>query len=77
MVIDAGHGGQDVGARSQDGTAFEKDMTLAILKKIKALNNNSNINLVLTRETDLYQDPKEKVTIVVRKGQRYARSVAN
>lgn len=60
VVIDAGHGGADAGARSIDGTVTEKELTLAIIKKIKALNKNANINLVLTRETDIFQTVQEK-----------------
>ena len=60
VVIDAGHGGADVGARSIDGSITEKELTLAIIKKIKALNQNANINLVLTRETDVFQSVQEK-----------------
>jgi len=60
VVIDAGHGGSDMGARSIDGSTTEKELTLAIIKKIKALNNNANINLVLTRETDIFQTVQEK-----------------
>jgi len=60
VVIDAGHGGTDAGARSIDGSITEKELTLTIIKKIKALNSNDNINLVLTRETDVYQTVQEK-----------------
>jgi N-acetylmuramoyl-L-alanine amidase len=60
VVIDAGHGGTDYGAHSLDGKTTEKELTLAIIKKIKTLNSNENINLVLTRKTDVYQTPQEK-----------------
>jgi TonB-dependent SusC/RagA subfamily outer membrane receptor len=60
VVIDAGHGGTDYGAHSLDGNTTEKELTLAIIKKIKTLNSNANINLVLTRETDIFQTVQEK-----------------
>ncbi len=60
VVVDAGHGGSDHGAYSTDGSITEKELTLAIIKKIKALNSNANINLVLTRETDVFQTVQEK-----------------
>jgi N-acetylmuramoyl-L-alanine amidase len=50
VVIDAGHGGQDNGATSHD--VFEKDIALAIAKEVKALNNNSNIEIIMTRQGD-------------------------
>jgi N-acetylmuramoyl-L-alanine amidase len=60
VVLDAGHGGKDFGAASLDGKVTEKDMALSIVQKIKALNNNPNINLILSRESDIYQSPPEK-----------------
>jgi len=62
VVIDAGHGGKDFGAASINGKYFEKEISLSIIKKIKTLNTNKNINIVLTRETDIYQSPPEKAT---------------
>lgn len=53
VIIDAGHGGDDLGASAVDGTT-EKDLALSIAKKVKALNNNTNINIVLTRESDKF-----------------------
>ena len=60
VVIDAGHGGQDNGAISFDGSVKEKDITLAIVQKIKELNSNNKINIVLTRTDDTYQSPLDK-----------------
>ena len=60
VVLDAGHGGKDFGAVSVDGKLFEKDLDLSIVQKIKALNNNPDINIVLTRNTDVYSSPQEK-----------------
>ncbi|MFT3980899.1 MAG: N-acetylmuramoyl-L-alanine amidase [Ferruginibacter sp.] len=68
VVIDAGHGGQDAGAMSADGKTVEKDINLALLKKIKDLNQYSNIELVFTRESDIYQHPNEKVVIAEKAG---------
>ncbi len=63
VVIDAGHGGEkDPGATAADGTK-EKDIALAIAKRIKELNSDANIELILTRETDIYQSPKEKAVL--------------
>jgi TonB-dependent SusC/RagA subfamily outer membrane receptor len=53
VIIDAGHGGEDLGASAADGTS-EKDLTLAIALKVKSLNNNPNINIVLSRATDKF-----------------------
>lgn len=60
VVIDAGHGGDDAGAKSPDGT-LEKDLNLAIAKKVKELNENKDINIILTRETDILLTPQQRV----------------
>ncbi|MEP7142120.1 MAG: N-acetylmuramoyl-L-alanine amidase [Ferruginibacter sp.] len=62
VVIDAGHGGEDKGALSIAGNIAEKDLALSIIKKIKALNKNSNINIVFTRVTDVFQTVNEKAS---------------
>lgn len=59
VVIDAGHGGKDAGASSADGV-LEKDLTLGIAKKIKELNSNDAIEIVLTRTEDVYLNAQEK-----------------
>lgn len=61
VVIDAGHGRSDGGAKSESGNIYEKDLTLAVIQKIKFLNTNTNIKILLTRETDVLQTPVEKV----------------
>jgi N-acetylmuramoyl-L-alanine amidase len=60
VVLDAGHGGKDAGGFGKDGV-LEKDMSLAIVQKIKELNSNENLNIILTRETDVYLSPPERV----------------
>ncbi|MEO6329769.1 MAG: N-acetylmuramoyl-L-alanine amidase [Ginsengibacter sp.] len=51
VVIDAGHGGNDNGAVSIKGLT-EKDINLSIAKKIFAVNSNSHIKILLTRDND-------------------------
>lgn len=52
VVIDAGHGGTDLGA-NRNGI-LEKEIVLNIAKKIKALNQNQNLEIILTRDDDSY-----------------------
>ncbi|TDX82797.1 N-acetylmuramoyl-L-alanine amidase family protein [Epilithonimonas xixisoli] len=52
VVIDAGHGGTDLGANRHG--IYEKEIVLNIAKKIKALNQNKNIEIILTRDDDSY-----------------------
>lgn len=54
VAIDAGHGGEDPGARGANGT-FEKDITLAIAKKLKArVDAVPGMRAVLTRDSDYF-----------------------
>lgn len=54
IAIDAGHGGEDPGARGATGSR-EKDITLAIAKKLKArIDEEPNMRGVLTRDGDYF-----------------------
>lgn len=61
VVLDAGHGGQDKGAINKNGFT-EKDIALQLVKKIKALNKDENIQIILSRDNDVFSDPKQKAT---------------
>lgn len=63
VVLDAGHGGSDPGAISVTKKK-EKDFNLAVVLKVqKLLQNDPNINLVLTRESDTYPTLPDRVKI--------------
>ncbi|MFM2223935.1 MAG: hypothetical protein RJA07_137 [Bacteroidota bacterium] len=64
IVVDAGHGGNDLGCKSTDGTVNEKDVDLAIAKAIKQLNADKNIEIVLTRNDDHFDDLKTKAEFI-------------
>ena len=54
IAIDAGHGGEDPGARGANGSR-EKDLTLAIAKKLKAqIDAEPNMRGILTRDADFF-----------------------
>jgi N-acetylmuramoyl-L-alanine amidase len=54
IAIDAGHGGEDPGARGPAGTK-EKDITLEIAKKLKqAIDKEPNMQGVLIRDGDYF-----------------------
>jgi len=68
IIVDAGHGGTDVGASGQYENSLrskEKDLTLAISKKLVAelKKQMPDVNIVPTRTTDVYQNPREKAEI--------------
>lgn len=62
IILDAGHGGIDPGAMSDDKTILEKDINLQITKKVKELIEASGGSVILTREEDisLYEDGENK-----------------
>ena len=52
IVIDAGHGGEDEGTKGVNGT-IEKDVTLAVARRLRAvLENRLGVRVLLTREDD-------------------------
>ncbi len=54
IAIDAGHGGEDPGAKGRRGTN-EKDITLAVARKLKAaIDREPNMRGVLTRDDDYF-----------------------
>jgi len=54
VAIDAGHGGEDPGARGRHGTR-EKNVTLAIARRLKArIDQEPNMRAVLVRDGDYY-----------------------
>lgn len=54
IAIDAGHGGEDPGAKGRDGT-WEKQVTLAIARKLKAaVDAEPGLRAVLTRDGDYF-----------------------
>lgn len=57
IVLDAGHGGNDPGKVGVDGS-LEKDINLAITMKLKEYLEQSDVEVILTREDDkgLYKD---------------------
>ena len=68
IVVDAGHGGTDVGASGQYENSLrskEKDVTLAIaLKLVDELKKQlPSVKVVPTRTTDIYQTPTEKARL--------------
>lgn len=60
IVIDPGHGGKDPGTIGTRGT-YEKDIVLAISKKLKRLlQEKLNIQVFMTRDTDEYISLKDR-----------------
>src|SRR6187401_1308229 len=68
IIVDAGHGGKDIGATGQYENSLrskEKDVTLEIALKLVAelKRQMPDVSVIPTRTTDIYQTPTEKAKI--------------
>ncbi|MFY0254320.1 N-acetylmuramoyl-L-alanine amidase [Chitinophaga sp. 30R24] len=63
IVIDAGHGGEDAGAKGS--YSYEKQITLDVALKLGKLleENMPDVKVVYTRKTDRFDDPRKKAQI--------------
>jgi N-acetylmuramoyl-L-alanine amidase len=62
VAIDAGHGGEDSGARGRRGTR-EKDVTLAIARRLKArIDQEPTMRAVLVRDGDYFVPLEQRVS---------------
>src|SRR3954447_20335715 len=63
IIIDAGHGGHDTGAGGR--YSKEKDISLQVAVKLAKLlqDQMSDVDVVLTRTSDIYQSPPTKASI--------------
>ncbi len=63
VVIDAGHGGNDVGTHGPSGY-LEKDLSLDVARRLAALvRNNMGSDVVMTRSDDVYVGLEERTRI--------------
>lgn len=66
VVVDAGHGGHDGGAKAPDGSALEKRMTLSIAKLLSDALVAEGAVVVMTRTDDTFVPLKERPAIATR-----------
>ena len=70
IVLDAGHGGSDIGTNrkySDLGTVREKDITLAIVLKLgNMLEKNKDYKVIYTRKIDEYPSLSDRTTLANR-----------
>ncbi|MGB4497356.1 MAG: N-acetylmuramoyl-L-alanine amidase [Methylococcaceae bacterium] len=63
VAIDAGHGGNDSGAKGQNGT-YEKNVVLSIAKKLEAMvNAQTGMKAVMIRQGDYYVGLRKRMDI--------------
>ncbi|MDA8096141.1 MAG: N-acetylmuramoyl-L-alanine amidase [Clostridia bacterium] len=64
IVVDAGHGGKDSGARNQ--VVWEKDITLEIAEKLANLFRASGAKVVMTRDGDFRLGTRQRQDLILR-----------
>ncbi|MFY1026798.1 N-acetylmuramoyl-L-alanine amidase [Actinobacillus seminis] len=76
IAIDPGHGGKDPGAISRNLKIYEKNVTLAIAKELKALlDKDPNFRAVMTRNGDYYISVPARSEIARKKKANYLVSI--
>lgn len=69
VVIDAGHGGRDPGARSVSGDLLEKDLTLTLARELRdQLVQRGRVRVAMTRDDDRYLTLDERAALARRLG---------
>jgi len=67
VVIDAGHGGRDPGARSVSGEVAEKDLTLALSRELRDdLVKRGRVRVAMTRDDDRYLTLEDRAAVARR-----------
>lgn len=75
VVVDAGHGGEDSGARSPDKRVQEKNLTLKVASLVAARLSEQGATVIMTRKTDVRIPLKERSEIANRNGAHFFVSV--
>ncbi|AKG22848.1 N-acetylmuramoyl-L-alanine amidase [Calothrix sp. 336/3] len=67
VVIDPGHGGKDSGAPSPNLSGFrnilEKDVVLAISKRVESVLERNGVQVLMTRNSDFFVELKDRVVM--------------
>jgi N-acetylmuramoyl-L-alanine amidase len=68
IMLDSGHGGKDVGALGRSLRLREKDLALAISKRLKGVLEENGIRVVMTRSDDTFIPLSKRAEIANRSG---------
>jgi N-acetylmuramoyl-L-alanine amidase len=67
VVIDPGHGGKDPGCIGKSGL-MEKEVVLDVAARLKKiLESKANLEVIMTRESDIFLDPESRTVIANQK----------
>jgi len=66
VVIDAGHGGKDLGTMSSSGGMNEKEIVLDVAKRLRELLESAGVKVIMTRDTYVFISLPERTIIASR-----------
>jgi N-acetylmuramoyl-L-alanine amidase len=68
IVIDAGHGGKDLGTMDPSREMDEKEIVLDVAKRLRVLLESAGIKVIMSRDTDDFISLPERTIIASRSG---------
>jgi N-acetylmuramoyl-L-alanine amidase len=68
IVVDAGHGGKDLGTMDPTRQMHEKAIVLDVAKRLRALLEGAGIKVIMTRDSDEFISLPERTIIAARSG---------
>ncbi len=66
ILVDAGHGGTDGGARAKDSGVWEKELNLQTALALKSLLEEDGASVIMTRQTDMQYSENKRVDLTAR-----------
>ncbi len=66
ILLDAGHGGTDGGARAKDSGVWEKELNLQTALVLKNLLEQDGASVIMTREMDMQYSEKKRADLTAR-----------
>ena len=66
ILVDAGHGGADGGARAKDSGIWEKDINLRVAQALKRCLEESGASVLMTREADMQYSGSKRADLTAR-----------
>ena len=66
ILVDAGHGGDDGGAKAKDSGVWEKEINLRVALLLREALENRGAEVVMTREKDMQYDAQKRADLTAR-----------
>lgn len=66
ILVDAGHGGTDGGARAKDSHVWEKELNLQVAQALQKQLEQSGARVIMTRESDMHYSQHKRTDLTAR-----------